>query len=96
MPVTREQMQAAVWLTSEAKAYAPLIALIPEIQPGLLAQLREAHNAVGFNCSAASEGMVCCVDILLSDPSGYSPANVAAAEELVEHWRQENGIGRTP
>jgi len=37
------------------------------IDPGLLAELRTAHVEYGFNCSAMSEGLVCCLD-WLTDP----------------------------
>jgi hypothetical protein len=37
----------------------------PTYQP--LVQLREWHQEHGWNCSAASEGLECCVDIFLEN-----------------------------
>jgi hypothetical protein len=65
----------------------PLIALIGDIPPELAGKLSAAHDAVGYNCSAASEGLECCLDILLDDPEKYAPARVAEAQELLSQYR---------
>ena len=88
-PVTQEQAQAAKWLVNDAETYAPFIALIGQIPAGVAKRLAEAHEAVGFGCSAHSEGMTCCIDVLLSDVADYAPGKVAEAQAVLSRWRRQ-------
>lgn len=53
-----------------------------QIDPVVLAAIREAHDALDFDCSAHGEGLACCVDWLLSDdgPEIHQISRVAAYE----------------
>ena len=55
----------------------------------MLAKLGEAHKATGYGCSAAGEGLPCCLDILTEDPAAYDPARVTEARALFTRYRQQ-------
>lgn len=87
--VTSEQAQAAKWLVNDAGTYAPLIPLIGQMSADVTERLAAAHDAVGFGCSATSEGMTCCIDVLLSDPADYAPEKVAEARAVLARWQEQ-------
>lgn len=82
-----EQASEANHLINVTSWAMPLIALIGDIPPELAGKLRAAHDAAGYCCSAASEGLECCLDILLDDPAKYTPAKIAEAQELLSRYR---------
>jgi hypothetical protein len=84
---TRQEADAAMALVNDAGSYRALIGLAPLIPAALREALEAAHDEVGWCCSAQSEGLACCVDILLNDPSMYAPEKVEQASRLLEQWR---------
>ncbi len=85
--VTAEQASAANQLINTASWAMPLIALIGDIPAELAGKLSEAHDAAGYCCSAHSEGLECCLDILLDDPGKYASARIAEAQELFSRYQ---------
>jgi hypothetical protein len=54
-------------------SFAAMQALAGQLTPDVLERLRTAHDAAGFSCAAHSEGLSCCVDLLLdahANPAG--------------------------
>ena len=91
--VTPEQAQAAKNLVNDAGAYGALITLAGQLPREILDVIRAAHGdkTVTMCCNAHCEGLACCIDILTSDPAQYEAGKVAAAEQLLERWRQQQG-----
>lgn len=89
MTITWEQVQEAQDVRNVAGEYPELLALIPELPREVLEKIDAAHRAVGWNCSAESEGLWCCIDILLLDPADYTPDKVAAANDLIERYHAQ-------
>lgn len=57
-----------------------LRAIRVQVNPAVLAALREAHDAYDFGCAAHSEGLGCCLDWLVADgPEVHQVSRVAAA-----------------
>jgi hypothetical protein len=89
--ITDEQAYEAKRLWSDAEAHQHLIALARVFPQEVKDQLRSAHDASpdGTCCSAHTEGMNCCLDILLDDPSRYDPEKVAAAKALHDRYLEQ-------
>jgi len=90
--ITRSEAEMAMQLVNDAGSYPALIRLAPLIPGPLREALRAAHDETGYGCSAGSEGLACCVDILLDDPDKYAPEKVEQAKHLHEQWRAEQGF----
>jgi hypothetical protein len=69
-------------LLDDAECAAPLIEIGKTLTPEFRARLLGAHERV-IGCSARSEGLRCCVEVLAADPEDYSPEKIAAARVLV-------------
>jgi hypothetical protein len=54
-------------MSSSAEFAVQVAQIRKRLDPGVLAAIREAHDALDFGCSAHSEGLACCVDWLVSD-----------------------------
>lgn len=64
----------------EAEFRSRLSAVREHIDPAVLVELRETHDAYDFGCSAHSEGLGCCLDWLVADgPELHQVSRVAAA-----------------
>lgn len=90
--ITAKQAQDAKHLVNIAGAHGALIALARQLPPEILALLREAHSdpVNDMCCAAHSEGMDCCIDILLDDPALYEPGRISEAEDLLRRYREQH------
>ena len=91
MAISDEQATRANFLVNDVSAYPHLIALAQILPSDVKDQLRVAHDAKpeSYCCTAHSEGLSCCIDILLTDPAEYAPAKVAEAEDLLQRYRSQ-------
>jgi hypothetical protein len=88
--ITHAEANVAKRLVNDAGSFAPLIAIISEIDDATKTLLREAHDKTGYGCNAENEGLWCCIDILLRDPDDFAPEKIQAAEELLARYRSQS------